>query len=64
MMSSSRAVAMIPVTLVYPVLKTATQLSFAVLVHLVSQATEKIAKVTFALCLRNELSEWTNIIRM
>jgi len=43
-MSSSRAVAMIPVTLVYPVLKTAIQLSLAVLVHLVSQATEKIAK--------------------
>jgi len=43
-MSSSHAVAMIPVTLVYPVLKTATQLSLAALVHLVSQATENFAK--------------------
>jgi len=44
--SSSPTVQMIPVSMVYHVLKTATQLSLAVLVHLVLQATEKTAKTS------------------
>ena len=49
-----RTVVMIHVTLVYPVLKTATIFP-AVRAHLVSQETVKIAKVTFKLALKRRL---------